>query len=375
MKKRICHISTVHAANDDRIFYKECISLVQEGYDVFFVVPHPKSELIDGVQIEAIEFVEGRFSRLFKAQWNALRTALKTKSAIYHFHDPELMFLGVILRILGNKVIYDVHEDLPKQILYKPWIKSGFARKSLSKLIYAFEQFSCLFFNGVVSVTDDIAKKYKASKTIILRNLPINAIAKSLENTEINSDTDKVIFIYAGGLTRIRGIKEICLAMEKHQSKAELWLLGPWESEAYQAECLNNESEVYIKYLGFKTMPEVYGYIQKADVGIAMLYPIKNYLTSLPIKAFEYMAFQKPLLMSDFEYWKEVFDGTAVFAHAHSVDDIAKQIGLLIDDKGLRLKLGSFGYDRVQNELNWEKEAEKLFSLYNRILNNGNTKN
>jgi glycosyltransferase involved in cell wall biosynthesis len=375
MKKRICHISTVHAANDDRIFYKECISLVKEGYEVFFVVPHPKSELIDGVYIQGIEKVEGRLSRLFKAQWNALRSALKTKSEIYHFHDPELMFLGVILKVLGKKVVYDVHEDLPKQILYKPWIKSALIRKVLSKLIYVFEQFSCLFFDGIVSVTDDIALKYKPSKTIILRNLPIIFIVENIDKTTRPKSNEKVVFIYAGGLTRIRGIKEVCDALEPHQDKAELWLLGQWETEEYKAQCVNPNNSNYIKYLGFKTMPEVYQHIQMADVGIAMLYPIKNYLTSLPIKAFEYMALQKPLLMSNFEYWENIFKGAALFADAESVDDISSKINDIIENQSLRTEMGSFGYQKVQEELNWEKEAKKLFSLYNRILDNGNTKN
>ncbi len=375
MSKRICHISTVHAALDDRIFYKECRSLAQQGYEVFFVVPDAKTEVVEGVHIQGIDKVAGRFSRLFKAQWNALRAALKTKSSIYHFHDPELMFLGVILKIIGKRVIYDVHEDLPKQILYKPWIKSAFIRKLLSKLIYVFEQFSCLFFDGIVSVTDDIALKYKSSKTIILRNLPINSIVNHLDMVDSPKPNEKLVFIYAGGLTRIRGIKEVCEALIPHQEQAELWLLGQWETEEYQHECMNENNASYIKYLGFKTMPEVYQHIQLADVGIAMLYPIKNYLTSLPIKAFEYMALRKALLMSDFDYWKKTFDGAALFADAHNVDDISKRIKILIEDEALRQQLGSYGYQRVQEELNWEKEAEKMFSLYDRILRDGDKKN
>jgi len=372
MKKRICHISTVHTAKDDRIFYKECLSLTKHGYEVFLVIPNPTDISIDDVQIKAIDMPKGRFSRLFKSQWQALQKALETKSELYHFHDPELMFFGMILKILGKHVVYDVHEDLPKQILYKPWIRSSFIRIILSKLIYVFEQFSCLFFDGIVSVTDDIAKKYKSSKTIILRNLPINSLVENLKiKPTISKQTNKLVFIYAGGLSRIREIKEVCQAIAHHKNKAELWLLGAWESDEYRNECITNQNDSFIKYMGFRTMPEVYQYIGIADVGVAMLYPIKNYLTSLPIKAFEYMALQKPLLMSNFEYWKDVFEGVAVFADAHNVDDISNKIKILIEDDQLRQQLARHGYERVQNDLNWEKESEKLFSLYNRILGNG----
>jgi glycosyltransferase involved in cell wall biosynthesis len=232
-----------------------------------------------------------------------------------------------------------------------------------------------LFFDGILSVTDDIAQKYKPSKTIILRNLPINAIVESIDNSVNTPENEKLIFIYAGGLTRIRGIREVCEALAPHKNKAELWLLGQWETEEYRKECISDMNTDYIKYLGFKTMPEVYQHIDRADVGIAMLYPIKNYLTSLPIKAFEYMALRKPLLMSNFEYWETTFEGAALFADAHSVDDISFKIKKLIEDKALRQQLGDFGFQRIQDELNWEKEAEKMFSLYDRILKNGDKKN
>lgn len=53
------------------------------------------------------------------------------------------------------------------------------------------------------------------------------------------------------------------------------------------------------------SMDQVYPYIKAADIGIALLYPAKNYVTSLPVKAFEYMACQKPIIMSNFDYWKK----------------------------------------------------------------------
>jgi glycosyltransferase involved in cell wall biosynthesis len=370
MKTKVCHISTVHSLKDDRIFFKECQSLMRNNYDVYLVIPALENHSLNGVNIRAIPEPKGRLSRLFVAQWKALSTALKTKANLYHFHDPELMFLGIILRLMGKKVVYDVHEDLPKQILYKPWIKPAVLRKLLSGLIYLFEQFSCLFFQGIVAVTDDIARKYKPEKTIILRNLPILSITEK-PSVEQESKTTKTIFVYAGGLTRIRGVKEICRAVAQVHSKAELWLIGAWESDEYREECLLAGSESYIKYLGFMPMPEVYRHIGQADVGIAMLYPIKNYLTSLPVKAFEYMAQGKPILMSDFDYWKEIFAGTALFADAYQINEIVEKMQILIDDVHVRAQLGRYGRQRVEEELNWEKEVEKLFSLYDRILKNG----
>lgn len=365
---KVCHISTVHSAFDDRIFFKECISLSKNGFEVCFLVKHKLTETKENISIIPLPIYSGRFSRFFKGTFSAFNRALKIKAKLYHFHDPELMFLGVLLRLSGKKVIYDVHEDLPKQVLYKEWIKSEIIRLLLSKLINISEQFCSYFFNATVSATDDIANKFKHKKyNIVVKNYPILDFIKVSGNLNINKH--KFTFIYAGGLTKVRGIKEIIQAMELINHEAELWLLGEFDSDDYKKECELLDGWKKVSYFGFVKLNVVFEYINKADAGLALLYPIKNYLTSLPVKAFEYMALAKPMIVSDFPFWKKIFKDSSLFCNPYSPKDIAEQMQFLIINKEIAIEIGKKGQSRVFEEYSWSNEEKKLLNLYNSLLN------
>ncbi|HQU32329.1 MAG: glycosyltransferase family 4 protein [Planctomycetia bacterium] len=365
---RICHITTVHSSHDGRIFHKECKSLASAGYDVTLIAQHDKNETIESVKIIALPKHKGRFKRMLKLPLLVLIKAVKGKADVYHFHDPELIVVGLLLKFLGKKVIYDVHEDVPKQILNKTWVGSLFFRRVVAFFTHHAEQFGALFFDAIIAATPDIANKFNPSKTEIIRNLPILKIIDADTNKNCIKQKEKPIVIYAGGLTKIRGIKEIIQAMEYIGDRAELWLLGDWETDEFKKECENLEGWKSTKYFGRVPLNVVYQYMKKADIGISMLYPIKNYLTSLPVKAFEYMACSLPMIMSDFPYWQEIFGECALFADPHNPRDIAERILYLLNNPEKAQELGIKGRQLIESKYSWEAESKRLIRLYEKLL-------
>jgi len=179
---------------------------------------------------------------------------------------------------------------------------------------------------------------------------------------------DKPIVIYAGWLTKIRGTRELIQAMETVGDRAELWLLGKWESEEFRKECAALAGWKYTRYLGFVPLNEIYGYMKSAYIGISLLYPIKYYLTSLPVKAYEYMACSLPMVMSNFSYWQEVFGDFALFANPCDPEEIAAKILFLLDNPDKAKQLGKSGRQLIEQKCNWEIESKKLIEICGKLL-------
>jgi|GEM_PF-6646195 len=131
--KKIAHITSVHNRYDARIFLKECVSLTKLEYTVYLIVADGYgNEVNSNVSIIDIgKRDRNRYLRMVRTTLKMYKKVKKLKPVICHFHDPELMPIGLLLKINKIKVIYDVHEDIPKQILRKHWIKRKYKKQML----------------------------------------------------------------------------------------------------------------------------------------------------------------------------------------------------------------------------------------------------
>jgi len=352
---KIAHLSVVHSVHDTRIYHKECKSLSNAGHEVFLVIPHDKKEIAEGVSIIPLKQFKKTIYRTYLNLPLVLFKSIKLNADVYHLHDPELIPVGVILKLFHKKIVYDIHEDY--EVMPK--------RKFFRILFGIYEKFAMGIFDKFIAVTSNIANRFPKDKTIILYNYHVlSLIDKNIKNSnKINIDKNKLVLIYQGGLTRNRGIKELISAVGILNNKVNLILLGRWE-KGFQEECQNLPGWNNVTYFGFKNVSEVYHYTLSSDIGLATLYYRPNYLVALPVKVFEYMAFSIPSIISDFPYWKEIFADSALFVNPKNPEDIADKIKILIEDKKLREKLGKKGRELVETKYNWEKEAEKLIKLY-----------
>jgi len=167
-KIKVCHLTTAHDPFDDRIFHKECKSLANAGYDVTLIAQHDKDDFVDGIKVLALKIAKSRIHRFLGLNLSLLYKAILQKADIYHFHDPELLIAGTLIKIFTfKKVIYDTHEDYGNKILSKDWINRNL-RVPTSYIVNFIEKVSCLFFDHIFTADSFTKLKFKSHKTIFI---------------------------------------------------------------------------------------------------------------------------------------------------------------------------------------------------------------
>jgi glycosyltransferase involved in cell wall biosynthesis len=365
---RIAHLTSAHPRDDIRIFLKECRSLAVRGHEVVLVVADGfGDEFRDGVMIADVGRSKGRLDRMVNTTRRVLRKAADLKADVYHLHDPELLPIGLALKSRGKKVVFDAHEDVPKQILGKhylhPWVRGllswGFAR---------FEYFACARFDGVVTATPYIRDKFL---TINPRSVDINnfPMLGELENAvDWKDKSDEVC--YVGSIAQIRGIKELVRAMESTRTPARLNLVGGFAEAEVEAEVRLYPGWGKVNAMGVLGRQGVREVLGRSVAGVVTLHPTSNYLDSLPIKMFEYMSAGIPVIASDFDLWRTIVAESKCGLCVDPMDPIAiaHAMDYLMSHRDEAEKMGINGRQAVLSRYNWAPEEVKLIEFYDRLL-------
>lgn len=363
--KTVCHVTSVHPWDDIRIFKKEACSTAKFAHKTYLVATNAPNECIDSVLVVNVNFPSNysRLKRILFLKNRVIDKALELDADIYHLHDPELLSGVNKLKKRGKQVVYDSHEDVPKTILSKKWIKPGFLRRIISKIYDNYEKKTCMKCAGVISVLPEITNKFNNSNLETIYNYPFEPVAGSKDVSE------DLTLIYVGGLTKIRGIKEICSAFELLSDKFKLVLVGQWESEEFRSDCLSQVSDKSrLIETGYVSHEECQEHIQNAHIGLATLYKEPNYLTSLPIKAYEYATHELPVIMSDIPYWEKEFGSFAEFVDPNEPKMIMEKILLIQKDyEKYHQKVKRFKSQELSAK-NWTNEEQKLMKFYQKIL-------
>ena len=359
-------MTSAHGCMDTRIFHKEC-KLLSDFFHISLIAPHHRDERIDNVNIISLP-KGGRIENFLINPIKILNKALKLEGDIYHFHDPSLLPIGIFLSVMGKKVIYDVHEDTPKQILQKYYIPKLF-RHFASLLFSLLEKFSTYFISGFICVTPDIASKFPKEKTIILHNYPIK---KDFVLINEHKNRELPTIIYVGNYSKIRGIDSLIMAAQRiyGEKKFRIEIFGKEVGKNLRNELEESLSPETLRIFNPIPNEAIRRKLKMSDIGVLLYRPTPNNERALPTKLFEYMASGIPVLASNLSAISEVIikNRCGIVVDPDNIDEVTMGLKKLISDRIYAKKLGRNGRTAVEKGYNFESEFPKLMHLYKKIL-------
>src|SRR5438309_4047933 len=367
---RVCHLTSVHPAYDTRIFEKECLSLVKAGYDVHLVAPAAQSSRHRGVSIAAVPPARGRLRRVTVTTTRVLWRALQLRAAVYHFHDPELIPVGLLLRALGKHVIYDVHEDVPADILDKHYLARG-VRVALSRIVDIGERAAARFFTRILAATPAIARRFPPSRCALVQNFPAWAEIATPTGTAYSTRPGLPVVTYVGLLQEIRGIAEMVRAIETLAARTQVRfvLAGRFDTSSLETRTRAAPGWQYVDYRGVIPRAMVPQVLAEARVGLVLFHPTPNHIESQPNKLFDYMAAGLPVVASRFPLWCDIVAGSRCGLLVDPLDPmaIAAAIDWLLTHPAEAEAMGARGREAVRERFNWPREEAMLLDCYARL--------
>lgn len=366
----IVHLSSVHRATDTRVFHKECVSLSQAGFRVTLVARADADYEQSGVSVLAVRSGDGnRFVRMTRTVLEVYRKALAAKGDAYHLHDAELLPIGVLLRLMGKAVVYDAHEDLVGQIKSKSWIPHGI-RHVVAGLMGIVESACARFFTMIVIANPLQGERFPPHRTLAIQNFPLLAEADAFGG--VDYATREQSAFYVGGLSEIRGVRQMVDAMEivNRRRPARLILGGAFSPPALEGEVSKSPGWRATEFLGWLSRDDVVSQLRRTRVGLVVVHPVPNYESNQPVKLFEYMMAGIPVICSDIcNYRQFVSDlGTGLMVDPLDPESIAEAVLRILDDPAEAEKMGRVGREAVLKQFNWRPEADKLIGMYSRIF-------
>ncbi len=224
---KIAHLTSVHHRYDTRIFLKMCRGAAAAGNQVYLVVADGLgNENREGVNIIDVGRAKGRISQIIKSTGRVRQQATKLGADVYHLHDPELLPTALSLQRKGKRVVFDFHEDVPRDIQSKYYLHP-MARNSIASAFGFFERYAARRVSQIVTATPTIRDKFRAIRVpaVDINNYPLLGeldAGAAWENKERH-------VCYVGSLTSIRGVSHLVEAMASCKTDAKLELGGKFD--------------------------------------------------------------------------------------------------------------------------------------------------
>lgn len=372
----------------DRRVWQEATTLRNAGYEISIICPtgrgyERKFEEIEGIRIYrynlpieaegalgyAAEYATALFWS-FVLAWRVLLT--RGFDVIHACNPPDLLFLiGGFFKLFGKKFVFDHHDINPE--LYE----AKFGRRDFFyRLMLKLERWT--FNSADISIATNESYRRIAigrggmdpGRVFIVRSGP------SLERMKIGPENAPLkcgrpyLVGYVGVMGKQEGIDLLLQAIhhivfDMKRSDIHFGLVGGGTSLAEMKSLASSLNVApFVTFTDRVPDDEMLAMLNTADVCVNP--DIANEMNdkSTMNKIMEYMALGKPIVQFDLTEGRFSAQDASLYALRNDSKDFARKIIALIDDAGLRERMGKAGRARVLNDLAWHHEVPRLLAAY-----------
>jgi glycosyltransferase involved in cell wall biosynthesis len=297
--------------------------------------------------------------------------ALEFKPDVIHAHDyTALPIAGAIVQALaasGHKaaLIYDAHEYVP-----------GVAHLNapLAKLYTTQERKFAALSQAILSVSEGMNELLIPHLGIttepeIIANDPLvegqQESKRNLRN-DCSITQDIPLLVYSGAVAPQRGVGDVLEALRAMPDVHLALIANP--ANATVISYVEKYADLADRFHVLPYVPnaQLVSYISSADIGLIPIHHKLNHEISLITKFGEYMQAHLPILVSDVRTMSAEVRrlGNGEVFIAQDTKDFIRATRAVLANK---MKYVSAYTPEVLSERSWERQAERLISIYNRI--------
>jgi hypothetical protein len=377
--KKALHVSTAHHPTDHRIFRKEALGLVANGYKVALAITVDRPQVRNQVEFIPLGKYGGSRWRRIPRNLRALLVMLTSSADIVHIHDPELLVTVIPVLLAGKRVVYDIHEFYHQRLVDSDWV--WVRVRSLAAGLYSvLERLLLPHFAGIVVVTEGMEEMYRRrfprANISLVRNYPaVDEEARSLALSQ-KAPIDGPYIVHTGGAKRNKAFNVLVAVGEKLRERgvqAPIVNIGPVDLSAFPAKerdrLVERARDADIRLPGALEYVEVLRWVAHARVGYVLYPDTENFRLALSTKLYEYFALGLPVVATSVgrmgELVREHQAGLVVApddidAHAHAFER------LLTDDDFARRSAEASR--EASKHFSFDSELASLLNLYDRTL-------
>ena len=376
----------------DRRVWQEARTLRAAGATVSVICPKGKGyeksyEEIEGVHIHRHPLpIEAEGALGFLLEYGAAlfwETVLAWKiyakrgiHVIQGCNPPDLIFLVALpFKLLGVRYIFD-HHDINPELYEAKFGRRGF----FWRLMVLFEKLTFKVADVSIATNQSYRKiavergGMDPDKVFVVRSGPDLSRLRLVAPNPERKCGKRYLVGYVGVMGDQEGIDLLIdaveyLVREKGRQDIQFTLVGGGPSLEKLRQMVRAKGlDEWILFTGRAPDQELFEVLSTMDIGVNPDRVNAMNDKSTMNKIMEYMSLGKAMVQFDVTEGRFSAQDASLYARANDPVALAEKMLELLDDPARRAAMGAFGRERVERELNWNKQVEPLLSAYRAAL-------